>query len=106
MTTTEFSEKIYALLRTVPKGKVTTYKELANALNTAAYRAVGQVMKNNPYAPSVPCHRVVSSSGEIGGFSGVTTGPDIVRKKKMLESEGIRFIDDKIIDFEKVIYRF
>lgn len=49
-----FAEKIYDLLRTVPKGRVTTYKQLANALGTKAYRGVGQAMKRNPYAPEVP----------------------------------------------------
>ena len=49
-----FSDKIYDLLRTVPKGRVTTYKELALALGTRAYRGVGQAMKRNPYAPEVP----------------------------------------------------
>ena len=49
-----FAEKAYDLLRKVPKGRVTTYKEIANALGTKAYRGVGQVMKRNPYAPEVP----------------------------------------------------
>ena len=49
-----FSEKAYALLRKVPEGRVTTYKEIAHALGTRAYRGVGQAMKNNPYAPEVP----------------------------------------------------
>jgi methylated-DNA-[protein]-cysteine S-methyltransferase len=49
-----FAEKAYDLLRKVPKGRVTTYKEIANALGTRAYRGVGQVMKRNPYAPEVP----------------------------------------------------
>jgi methylated-DNA-[protein]-cysteine S-methyltransferase len=49
-----FSEKVYDLLRKVPKGRVTTYKEIAHALKTKAYRGVGQAMKRNPYAPEVP----------------------------------------------------
>lgn len=49
-----FSEKVYDLLRKVPKGRVTTYKELAEALGTRAYRGVGQAMKRNPCAPEVP----------------------------------------------------
>ncbi len=49
-----FSDRVYDLLRKVPKGRVTTYKELALALNTKAYRGVGQAMKRNPYAPEVP----------------------------------------------------
>ena len=49
-----FAEKAYDLLREVPKGRVTTYKEIAHALDTRAYQGVGQVMRNNPYAPEVP----------------------------------------------------
>jgi methylated-DNA-[protein]-cysteine S-methyltransferase len=49
-----FAEKAYDLLRKVPQGRVTTYKEIAQALGTKAYRGVGQAMKRNPYAPEVP----------------------------------------------------
>jgi methylated-DNA-[protein]-cysteine S-methyltransferase len=49
-----FSDKVYDLLRTVPKGRVTTYKDIAHALGSLAYRGVGQAMKKNPYAPEVP----------------------------------------------------
>ncbi len=46
-----FADKAYDILRKVPKGRVTTYKEIAHALETRAYRAVGQAMRRNPYAP-------------------------------------------------------
>ena len=49
-----FSDKVYDLLRKVPEGRVTTYKEIAHAMGTRAYRGVGQAMKRNPYAPEVP----------------------------------------------------
>ena len=49
-----FADKAYGLLRKVPKGRVTTYKEIAHALETRAYRGVGQAMRKNPYAPTVP----------------------------------------------------
>jgi len=49
-----FADKAYDLLRKVPKGRVTTYKEIAHALKTRAYRGVGQAMRRNPYAPEVP----------------------------------------------------
>ena len=49
-----FADKAYDLLRKVPKGRVTTYKEIAHALGTKAYRGIGQAMKRNPYAPEVP----------------------------------------------------
>ena len=100
-----FNEKIYTLLRKVPKGKVTTYKALAEKAGTKAYRAVGQAMRCNPYAPEVPCHRVVSSDGTIGGFSG-TKNPDsseIKRKITMLRKEGISVRNNRIVDFEKIV---
>jgi len=49
-----FSDKVYDLLRKVPKGRITTYKEIAHALGSRAYQGVGQAMKRNPYAPEVP----------------------------------------------------
>ena len=49
-----FADKAYDLLRKVPKGRVTTYKKIAHALGTRAYRGVGQAMRRNPYAPEVP----------------------------------------------------
>lgn len=95
--------KLYQLLKKVPKGKVTTYKALAQALGTQAYQAVGQTMRNNPDAPRIPCHRVVKSDGSIGGFMGKTRGPAIRKKKKLLQKEGIKFDEDKIKNFEEII---
>jgi methylated-DNA-[protein]-cysteine S-methyltransferase len=100
-----FSEKVYDLLRRVPEGRVTTYKEIAHALGTKAYRGVGQAMRNNPYAPEVPCHRVVATSGRIGGFQGKTSGAAIRKKIGMLKDEGIEIDGDKIVNFEKVLFR-
>ncbi len=96
-----FSEKCYDLLRKVPRGRVTTYKALAEALGTRAYRAVGTAMNKNPYAPQVPCHRVVSSGGRIGGFaSGVRN------KIKILKKEGVGVLDGKVVDFEQKFFGF
>lgn len=94
-----FNERCYAVLRKVPKGKVTTYKALAEALGTKAYRAVGQAMNRNPYAPEVPCHRVVASDGSIGGFAHGTK-----RKIEMLREEGVRVKQNRIVDFDKKFY--
>lgn len=100
-----FFERCYALLRKVPRGKVTTYKALAEALGTKAYRAVGQAMNRNPYAPQVPCHRVVASDGSIGGFAHGTK-----KKIEMLKKEGVvcRQVNGKqtILDFKKKMYFF
>jgi methylated-DNA-[protein]-cysteine S-methyltransferase len=101
-----FADKVYDLLRKVPKGRVTTYKELAHALDSRAYRGVGQAMRNNPYAPEVPCHRVVASSGRIGGFQGQSSGTAIQKKIGLLKEEGIEFSGGKVKDFEKVLFRF
>ena len=103
-----FHRKIYSLLKKVPKGKVTTYKALAEAAGTKAYRAVGQAMKCNPYAPIVPCHRVVASDGSIGGFQGSKNpkGKEIRKKIRMLGEEGLGIVCNKVRNFEKVLYKF
>jgi len=100
-----FNEKVYALLKKVPKGKVTTYKALAEALGTKAYRAVGQAMRYNPHSPEVPCHRCVSSSGRVGGFSGKWNPKSIeVRRKiRMLKREGVKIRNNIIINFKKIL---
>lgn len=86
-----FREKIYTKLKLVPKGKVTTYKALAHAVNSKAYRAVGTAMNKNPYAPIVPCHRCINFDGRVGGFASGTKN-----KIKMLRKEGIEIINGKI----------
>jgi methylated-DNA-[protein]-cysteine S-methyltransferase len=92
--------KAYKLLKKVPKGRVTTYKALGDALGTHGYRAIGQIMRINPYAPVVPCHRVVASDGSIGGFMGSKRGKNIRRKIALLRSEGISVVGKKIVDFQ------
>lgn len=96
-----FNEQCYTLLRKVPEGKVTTYKALAEALNCKAYRAVGNAMHKNPYAPRVPCHRVIKSNGEIGGFAS-----GIKKKIEMLKAEGIILDSNNKIDLSRYLYKF
>lgn len=74
---TPLAKQTYALLKKVPRGRVTTYKALAEALGTRSYRAIGQFMRTNPHAPMVPCHRVVAADGTIGGFMGKRSGKKI-----------------------------
>ncbi len=111
---TEFQERVYAKLRTLPKGKVTTYADLAAALRTSS-RAIGQAMRRNPYAPTVPCHRVVASDGTIGGFKGETAGKTIAEKIRLLENENVHSggartrtgtTEILITDFEKIRHRW
>lgn len=97
--------KVYNLLKQVPRGKVTTYKGLAQALHTKAYRVIGQILKKNPYAPAVPCHRVVKSDGSIGGYMGAESSSYCKRKKEILKSEGIQFVENKIKNFEKTFFQ-
>ena len=94
-----FNERCYSVLKKVPKGKITTYKEIARALHTKAYRAVGNAMNKNSYAPKVPCHRVIASDGSIGGFASGTR-----KKIKMLKKEGIE-INNRKINLKKFFYK-
>ncbi len=97
---TSFSERCYKVLRKVPKGKVTTYKEIVKALNSKAYRAVGTAMNKNPYAPEVACHRVINSDGSVGGFASGQKN-----KIKMLRAEGIEIKNNKV-DLKKYGFKF
>lgn len=64
-----FDEQSYEQLSKIPKGKVSTYQEIARALGVKAYRAVGQAMNRNQNLINVHCHRVVKSNGEVGGYA-------------------------------------
>jgi methylated-DNA-[protein]-cysteine S-methyltransferase len=86
---TIFEQKVYDLVRTIPQGKVCTYRDIALALGIRSSQAIGQALKRNPFAPEVPCHRVISSTGKIGGFYGESAGPRIDQKVAMLRDEGI-----------------
>ena len=96
-----FATDCYTLIKKIPKGKVTTYKIIAEKLRKKSYRAVGQAVGANPKIPSTPCHRVVKTDGTIGGYA---LGID--KKIALLEKEGIEVVDGKIINFEKIIYKF
>ena len=85
---TPFQVKVWKYLKTIPKGKVITYKQLAKAIRMPkAVRAVANACAKNPYAPKIPCHRVIRSDGSLGGYS----GPGGIRKKiKLLRSEKVK----------------
>lgn len=76
-------EELWRLVRKIPKGKVTTYGLLAKKLNTSP-RAVGQALKKNPELITTPCHRVIKSNGELGGYIN-----GVKEKKRLLESEEV-----------------
>jgi len=92
---TKFQHNVYTQLLAVPQGRVTTYKEIAKAINCNSAQAIGQALQKNPFAPDVPCHRVIRSDLTLGGFSGSLTNSTVDRKKKLLQSEGVQFVDVK-----------
>ena len=87
-----FNQKVWTLTARVPKGRVTTYADIARALNTTAYRAVGNALNKNPYAPAVPCHRVVGSTGALTGFAG-----GLAKKKALLAKEGVEVKNGRVV---------
>jgi methylated-DNA-[protein]-cysteine S-methyltransferase len=100
-TPTIFETEVYEALRRIPPGKVTTYSILARYLGKPrGARAVGNALNRNPYAPEVPCHRVVTYSGALGGYAfGIT------KKIALLRQEGVQ-ISHNMIDLEQFGYRF
>ena len=83
---TRFEEQVYALVRRIPKGRTRSYRWVAERLgNPALARAVGNALHRNPFAPQVPCHRVVKSDGSLGGFAG-----GVAKKRALLRREGWR----------------
>lgn len=102
--TSEIADKVYALLRQVPAGRVTTYGALAKASGKPkASRLIGAIMRGNPNAPRVPCHRVVKSDGSIGGYSG-SADENIRKKVALLASEGVEVKEGRIVDFARVFF--
>ncbi|KAL4895544.1 6-O-methylguanine DNA methyltransferase [Aspergillus ambiguus] len=94
-TLSPYRRRVYRALLSIPAGRWTTYSALAKYLNSSA-RAVGTAMRTNPFAPDVPCHRVLAADGSLGGYMG--SGPasgsaNLQRKRRMLEEEGVTFID-------------
>lgn len=81
-----FNQKVWALCARIPRGQVATYADIARILGTTAYRAVGNALNRNPYAPDVPCHRVVGSDGSLTGFAG-----GLPKKRQLLLDEGVAF---------------
>jgi methylated-DNA-[protein]-cysteine S-methyltransferase len=95
-------QKVYKKLLNVPKGQITTYGDLAKAVGLKnGQRVIGSIMNKNPYPVLVPCHRVVMSTGKIGGYA---YGEHV--KMKMLSDEGIQIINGKIENFDKKLFRF
>lgn len=84
---TEFQRRVYMALLDVPRGETISYGELARRIGCGSAQAVGQALRKNPFAPDVPCHRVIAADGAIGGFHGKRAGEMIEKKRRLLEEE-------------------
>lgn len=100
---TPFEMAVYAVVSGVPEGKVTSYGRVAAKLGRGTARAVGSALARNPFAPEVPCHRVVRADGGLGGFNGATAGPELDRKMSMLQAEGVPFAANRRVSAEVII---
>ncbi|KAI0249049.1 methylated-DNA--cysteine S-met, partial [Lactifluus subvellereus] len=107
---------VYDLIRAIPAGKVSTYKDVCAALGEGSPRSVGGALRNNPFAPRIPCHRVIASSFFVGGFKGewaaqvrrLGDGADAAEKKvRMLVCEGVDFgKDGKMLVSQDAVWKF
>ncbi|MBU4460091.1 MAG: MGMT family protein [Verrucomicrobia bacterium] len=103
MNTTYFQQTVYNAIRSVPRGRVTTYALVGEAIGCRSPRAVGQALRRNPFAPKVPCHRVIASDLTPGGFNGARGGTEIIRKLRLLASEGVEFHAGRLADPSRVV---
>jgi len=102
MKLTEFENKVIAALKKIPRGKVTTYGQIAKFIKKPkAARAVGSACHKNPLAPRVPCHRVVKSDGSIGGYA-----KGAIKKISLLKREGVLVNKRRIIDFKNKLFSY
>lgn len=96
----EFEKQVLEAVKKIPKGRISTYKLIAQMIRRPrSPRAVGNVLNKNPEIIKIPCHRVVKSSGELGGYI-----KGVKEKEKLLKNEGILIKNNRIVDFEKIIY--
>jgi methylated-DNA-[protein]-cysteine S-methyltransferase len=96
-TLTPFRKQTLTLLCRIPPGRWSTYQAMSDYISATSHktcaRAVGSAMRNNPFAPEVPCHRILSSDGSIGGFKGDwgAEGKYAGEKRRLLGEEGVKF---------------
>jgi len=96
-----FNDQVWEAIKKIPGGRVATYSGIATYLGKpGAARAVGNACNANPLAPGVPCHRVVQSNGLLGGYAHGSKA-----KKTLLEKEGLKIVNGRIVDFEKNVFK-
>lgn len=93
--------KAILLLKKIPKGKVVTYKEMARACETSP-RAIGRIMANNTDPVNYPCYKVVSSAGELTGYS---AKGGLKTKQKLLQADGVEFVRGRVAKKHFYTYR-
>lgn len=94
---TPFRARVYDATCRIPAGHVSTYALVGQSIGCTCARAVAQALRHNPFAPEVPCHRVIASDGSLRGFGGSTTPEALGRKRGLLEGEGVSFDDQGVI---------
>lgn len=99
---TDFQRRVYEVVSRIPPGRVATYRQVAAQAGCGCSRAVGQALRRNPFAPRVPCHRVIASDLRPGGFAGHARGPEVQRKLALLAAEGVEFAGDRLVDPRKL----
>ena len=95
-----FNEKVYDLCKKIPKGKVSTYKDIARALSSKAYRAVGNALNKNKDCDIIPCYKIVNSNGNLGGYA-----LGLKEKNRRLKNDGIQIKNNKI-DLNRYLHKF
>jgi methylated-DNA-[protein]-cysteine S-methyltransferase len=87
---TPFQMLVYEAVKGIPSGKVISYGALASVVGCRSARVVGQALRKCPF-DDVPCHRVIAAGRLLGGYGGNPSGPDVRKKKRLLQAEGVRF---------------
>lgn len=98
-----FAARLYAELKQIPPGRVITYAALGRRAGCGSPRAVGQALRANPFAPEVPCHRVIAADGSPGGFQGNRGGAALEHKLRLLRAEGVMFRGGRLAEPERLI---
>jgi methylated-DNA-[protein]-cysteine S-methyltransferase len=104
---TAFQLSVFRACACIPRGRVTTYGLLGASIGRpGSAQAVGNALHVNPFAPTIPCHRVVPASLTLGGFEGSCGGPSGAKKLRLLEEEGVRFKLGKVEGGKQVLWTF
>lgn len=98
----DFQKQVYSLIKKISKGRISTYGQIARVLGRPnSARLIGRILSKNPHLIKIPCHRVVKSDGQIGGYK-----LGIRKKAQLLKKEGIKIQRDKILNFNQIIFKF